>query len=167
MSQRSPGNEVPARFERMSITDPIAVALTEDLQAEYVIRYGGRDDTPYQPEEFAAPLGAFFVGYLGDRPVATGAWRFRPDVAALGCTRAAEVKRMYVAAAVRRAGLGRALLLHLEGDARAAGADVMVLETGEVQPEAIALYLAMGYATVEGFGYYRDDPRVRYFGRAL
>ena len=59
---------------------------------------------------------------------------------------AAEIKRMYVAPAGRRTGLARAMLAHLETTALAAGADVMVLETGTEQPEAIALYESSGYA---------------------
>ena len=41
------------------------------------------------------------------------------------------------------------------------GADVMVLETGLKQPEAIALYESSGYQPVQGYGYYRDSPLVR------
>jgi hypothetical protein len=36
-----------------------------------------------------------------------------------------------------------------------------------VQPEAIALYLSSGYTPVPGFGYYRDSPLSRCFGRLL
>ena len=35
----------------------------------------------------------------------------------------------------------------------------MVLETGDAQPEAIALYTRAGYVPVEKFGYYRGSPR--------
>ena len=41
------------------------------------------------------------------------------------------------------------------------------LETGNKQPEAIALYLSAGYTEVPGFGYYRDSASSRYFGREL
>ena len=47
------------------------------------------------------------------------------------------------------------MLAHLEATAAEAGADVMVLETGLAQPEAIALYASSGYEPVEGFGYYQ------------
>ena len=47
---------------------------------------------------------------------------------------------MYVVPPSRRTGLGRQVLAHLESTARAAGAELMVLETGTDQPEA-ALYL--------------------------
>ena len=74
---------------------------------------------------------------------------------------------MYVVPAARGRGLARGLLAALEGSARQAGADVMVLETGTAQPEAIGLYESSGYVPVEGFGYYRDSPFVRYLGKLL
>jgi GNAT superfamily N-acetyltransferase len=148
-------------------TDPDAVRLIDQVQAEYVVRYGGPDETPLDPAMFDPPTGVFFVGYRAGDPVAMGGWRMRQDVTALGCHRAAEIKRMYVAPEVRRTGLARALLAHLEDTAREAGADVMVLETGLRQPEAIALYESAGYVPVEGFGYYKDFPNARYFGKRL
>jgi ribosomal protein S18 acetylase RimI-like enzyme len=74
---------------------------------------------------------------------------------------------MYVVTDARRAGFARMLLGHLESTARAAGADVMVLETGLRQPEAIGLYTSSGYQPVDEFGYYKDFPNARYFGRLL
>jgi hypothetical protein len=59
------------------------------------------------------------------------------------------------------------MLEHLESAARAAGAEVMILETGTAQPEAMALYVAAGYEPVEPFGLYRDSPRNRCYGRRL
>src|SRR5690349_20011836 len=59
----------------LPITHPDAERLVEEVQQEYVVRYGGRDETPLQPGYFDSPQGAFFVVYLDWRPVATGAWR--------------------------------------------------------------------------------------------
>lgn len=155
------------RIERLPITHPDAHRLVEEVQEEYVVRYGGRDETPIDPAYFTEPLGAFFVGYLHDVPVATGAWRRRTDVVVDGSSATAEVKRMYVAAPGRRRGLARAMLAHLEDTARLAGAEVMVLETGIRQPEAISLYESSGYRPVPGFGFYRDSPISRCFARSL
>ena len=55
------------------ITHPDAALLVEEVQEEYVVRYGGRDETPIDPTYFEEPAGAFFVGYLDDVPVVTGA----------------------------------------------------------------------------------------------
>ena len=97
----------------------------------------------------------------------TGAWRMRTDVEVDGTRRTAEVKRMYVAPGARRAGLARAMLTHLEDTARASGAEVMVLETGMRQPEAITLYQSAGYTRVPGFGYYADAPRALFYGKSF
>ena len=152
---------------RHPITHPDAARLVEEVQQEYVVRYGGRDETPLEPGYFDSPQGAFFVGYLDGMPVATGAWRRRRDVLVDGTDNSAEIKRMYVTAEARGRGLARAMLAHLEETARAAGADLMVLETGLAQPEAIALYESSGYAPIPGFGFYKDAPLARCFARRL
>jgi GNAT superfamily N-acetyltransferase len=151
-----------ARFE-----DPDAQALVAEVQEEYTLRYGGPDSTPLEPGTFDPPRGAFFLGRVDGVPVAMGGWRRRSDVPAFGRSAAAEVKRMYVAPAARRRGFARLLLGHLEETAREAGADLMVLETGSMQPEAIAMYTAAGYQRIADFGHYSWSPLVRCFGKPL
>jgi GNAT superfamily N-acetyltransferase len=156
--------------DRVPITHPDAVLLVEQVQEEYVVRYGGRDESPIDAAEFEDPTGMFFLGRLDGAPVVTGAWRRRPDVSlagTAGTTRTAEVKRMYVAPPARGLGLARRMLAHLEDTARAAGIEAFVLETGMRQPEAIALYASSGYARIPGFGYYRESPLSRCFGKPL
>ena len=152
---------------RVPFGHPHALRLIDEVQQEYVGRYGGMDETPLEHAMFDPPRGSFFVGYLGEVPVASGAWRMRDDVAALGSTRTAEVKRMYVAPAARGRGLARALLAHLEATAVEAGAEVAVLETGIQQPEAIALYVSSGYTPVPKFGFYAGSPLSRCYGKRL
>jgi len=155
------------RLAAVDFADRDTQALVAEVQAEYTLRYGGPDVSPIEDGAFAAPLGAFFLGYVDDVPVAMGGWRMRSDVHPWGCSSAAEVKRMFVAPAARRLGFGLDVLTHLERTAADAGADVMVLETGTVQPEAIAMYEAAGYEPVEAFGYYAWSPLSRCFGKRL
>lgn len=145
---------------------PDAMALIDRVQQEYVERYGGPDESPVDPGMFEPPGGLFLVGYADGVPVATGAWRASP-VRVLGGERAAEIKRMYVVPAARRRGHSRRVLAKLEETAAAVGYDVLVLETGLRQPEAIALYTGAGYVEVERFGYYKDSPLSRYLGKRL
>ncbi|GAA5144640.1 GNAT family N-acetyltransferase [Nocardioides marinquilinus] len=154
------------RIEQAGYGDPDVVRLVAAVQEEYVERYGGPDETPLDPLMFVPPAGSFFVGYEDGEPVAMGAWR-RREVPALGATDPAEIKRMYVVPPARGRGHARAVLAHLETTAAAAGVDALVLETGEAQPEAIALYESAGYVPVAGFGLYRDSPLSRYYGRRL
>ena len=94
---------------------------------------------------FEPPAGSFFVGYLGDEPVATG----RGGVATSRCSapRAPPRSSGCTSPPAPAAGAGRRLMLaHLERTAAASGAVAMVLETGTKQPEAIALYESSGYS---------------------
>lgn len=146
---------------------PDATRLIDDVQAEYVVRYGGRDESPLDPLMFDPPHGTFLVGYLDAVPVTTGAWRRRTDLEALGTTVLAELKRMYVVPAARGAGHARAVLAELERTAAEAGIEALVLETGLRQPEAIELYTSSGYAEIPSFGHYRESPLNRCFARRL
>lgn len=154
------------RIERVGYGHPDAARLIDEVQAEYVERYGGPDEGPIDPLMFDPPHGSFFVGYLDDVPVAMGAWRRRP-VEAFDTEATAEIKRMYVVRAARGQGHARRILAHLEETARASGIEALVLETGLHQPEAIALYESAGYTPIPAFGHYRDSPLCRCFGRSL
>lgn len=145
---------------------PDAVALVERVQQEYVERYGSPDESPVEPEMFDPPEGIFLVAYVDGAPVGTGAWR-RSPVLALGGSRAAEIKRMYVVPEHRGAGLARRVLAALEDSAAAAGCDLLVLETGLKQPEAIALYESTGYVLIPSFGHYCGSELSRCFGKRL
>ncbi|MGW0228656.1 GNAT family N-acetyltransferase [Actinopolymorpha singaporensis] len=144
---------------------PDAQTLTEQVQQEYVVRYGGIDRSPIDPREFDPPTGLFLVGYLDGRPVGCAGWRTPPYT--LLWPGDAEVKRMYVAPEARGRGLARRMLAALERDAAAAGKTRMVLETGLGQPEAITLYLSAGYAPIPSFGLHRDSPGNRCYARSL
>jgi GNAT superfamily N-acetyltransferase len=146
--------------------DPDAVALVARVQEEYVERYGGPDETPVDPTMFDPPDGLFLVAYLDGVPVGTGAWR-RSPVRALGRSSSAEIKRMYVVPEHRGRGLARRILAELEATAAATGCDLIVLETGLMQPEAIGLYESSGYLPIAGFGHYADSELNRCFAKRL
>lgn len=150
-----------------ALDHPDVARLVAQLQAEYVTIYGGPDGTPMSADQFAPPAGGFLVAYAGGEAVAMGGWRFRADVTGADGVRPAEIKRMYVVAAARRTGLARRVLAALEDDARAAGADVMVLETGTPQPGAEEFYRSAGYTDTVRFGHYADQPHTVYLQRVL
>ncbi len=138
---------------------PDSTQLIAQVQAEYVRRYGGADATPLEAAEFAPPRGLFLARYLDGKAVACGGWRT--------CGADAEIKRMYVAAHARGRGIARAVLACLEDTARAAGADWLVLETGQRQPEALALYRSSGYVDVPHFGTYADARLAVHLGKRM
>jgi GNAT superfamily N-acetyltransferase len=146
---------------------PDAVLLTEEVQQEYVRRYGGIDETVMHPEHFVAPHGVFVVGYLDGVAVACGGWRAKDSSSPYLRDGDAELKRMFVVPAARGRGLSRLMLRHLEAGALAAGRRRVVLETGTEQPEAVALYKSEGYVPITKFGVYRDSPESICLGKEL
>ncbi|SDQ76486.1 GNAT family N-acetyltransferase [Quadrisphaera sp. DSM 44207] len=154
----SPGGLV---LEDASYDSDLVQELVREVQAEYVVRYGGEDATPLRSEEFtAAQGGAFVVARVGEQVVGCAGVRARgPGVA--------ELKRLYVRATQRRRGHARQLLRAVEERARALGATRLVLETGSEQPEALAMYAAEGYAPVAAFGHYATSPTSRHLGKDL
>jgi len=70
----------------------------------------------------------------------------------------AEVKRVFVDPAARGAGVAGSLLRAIEESALEQGIRVLQLETGEPQPEAIALYTKVGFQRIPRFGQYTNDP---------
>lgn len=136
---------------------PDAVKLNDLVQLEYAERYGDEGDiTPLDATMFDPPRGLYLLAYdEQERPLATGGWRSQDRNDQGYSDGDAEIKRMFVIPEGRGRGLARRILAALEADARAAGRTRMVLETGDQQPEAIALYTSSGYAVCEKFGHYR------------
>ncbi|MFD3541786.1 GNAT family N-acetyltransferase [Streptomyces sp. NPDC058662] len=148
---------------------PDAVKLNDQVQLEYRERYEGEgDETFLDPAMFSPPNGLYLLAYdAAGSPVASGGWR-RQDRNEEGYADGdAELKRMFVVREARGMGLARRILAELEEDARAAGRVRMALETGDQQPEAIALYLSSGYAPADKFGYYRFHDSSRCMSKLL
>ncbi|MEU5401035.1 GNAT family N-acetyltransferase [Streptomyces sp. NPDC005963] len=150
---------------------PDAVKLNDEVQLEYVQRYGDGegDETPLDASMFQPPSGTYLIAYDDEgHPVATGGWRSQDRNDEGYEDGDAELKRMYVIVEARGRGLARQMLAALEADARAAGRTRMVLETGDQQPEAIALYASSGYRISEKkFGHYRAYESSRCFVKPL
>ena len=122
--------------------------------------YGGPDRTPMLATEFAAPSGAFLLVVRDGVTVGCAGLRRHDE-------QTAELKRMYVRVAYRRQGLARLLLDAVEERARRLGYRQLILETGVLQPQAMALYASHGYGQVETFGHHTESPNSRAFLKAL
>ncbi|WP_341719515.1 GNAT family N-acetyltransferase [Micromonospora sp. FIMYZ51] len=142
---------------------PVAQRLITAALADLGARYGGSgDETPVAAAEFVPPAGAFLVARLDGEPVGCGGWRSH---GADGDT--AELKRMYTAPQARGRGVARAVLAAIERSAREHGRKRIILECGDRQPEAIAMYTAAGYQRIPNFGFYADAPGCLSFARPL
>ena len=139
---------------------PAASALVRNLLIDLNERYGPGDFEAVDPITFAPPTGIFLVAWDGEVPAACGGFK-RVNAGT------AEVKRMYVAPAHRRQGLARGILTALEERALKAGYQVLRLETGTLQPEAIELYRAAGFEVIPPFPPYAADPTSVCFAKEL
>lgn len=161
MTAVTSGQSPVLQFVEVSVDDPRSIELIGEVQQVYRRLYGGEDDSPMSSDEFDSPSGIFLLAMdpKGHPIGCVGLRRHEEHVA--------EIKRMYVRPEYRRHGYARALLVAAEDRARLLGYTGIVLETGQVQPEAMALYEGHGYQPIPGFGHYRCAPRSRSFGRDL
>jgi GNAT superfamily N-acetyltransferase len=153
-------NGAVASLQALPYDDPLAQHLVERVQQEYVERYGGPDAAAVDPAEFRPPAGVFLVAEIDGVPAGCGAWRALPSAEA-------EIKRVYVEPAFRRQGLARLIVAALEDGAARAGHRSVVLNTGQQQPEALALYARLGYSSVPGYGIYACAPDAVFLGKEL
>ena len=118
-----------------------------------------RSDAGSGASTMTAPRGTFLVALTEDGAVVgCGGVHAHDDDTA-------EVKRMWIHAAWRGAGLGRRLLVALEQHAAALGYTRVVLDTNAELIEAIAMYESAGYSPTEQ---YNDNPYAqRWFTKSL
>ena len=158
---RATVEDVQFTLQRVPYASPEAQALCAEVQAEYVSRYGDGDLTVLADGDFDPPSGDFLIAYdQTGEPVGCGGWR------TLGQDDA-EMKRVYVRESSRRRGLARQLVAAIEASAAEAGRKRLVLETGPRQPEAIAMYRALGYSPVVPFGVYAKYDDSLHLGKEL
>jgi ribosomal protein S18 acetylase RimI-like enzyme len=155
------------RLRQVLYEHPDVASLERAAQRFYVQIYGSPDETPFRTADFTPPHGAFFVGYLNGEAVAMGGWRFRTPGVPRMARQPAEIRRMFVQEGVRGRGYARIVLAALEASAVAAGADWMLLETGQPQVAAVGLYRSSGYVDVERFGHYAASEMALNLGRPL
>ena len=139
-----------------------------ELFREYVDRLGidlafqGFDAELAQlPGKYAPPRGDLLLAG-GNSGEALGCVGLRP----LDVLGACEVKRLYVRAAARGAGVGQALMSSVVERATALGYRQAMLDTLPWMSSAIAIYRAQGFAPIPP---YWDNavPGIIYFGKRL
>ena len=138
-------------LESVSWDDPRAVELRRQMDAEMTVRYAN-PGAPPEPAEITARRNASLAVDPADvratvlvldadgTPLAHAVLReLRGDW---------EVKRVIVSEAARGRGVGRTLMARLEDLAREAGVPRLILQTGNRQPDAVALYEKIGYTPI-------------------
>ena len=136
---------------------PDAAALVRELEDHLASRYPAESRHGLSVGQLVDQGVHFFVLRADGIPAGCGgvllvsAGDGEPD-------RYAEIKRMYTRPVHRGKGYGRQVLNHLIAHARGEGFDLVRLETGIEQVEAIRLYESVGFRPCPPFGPYREDP---------
>jgi GNAT superfamily N-acetyltransferase len=130
---------------------PDVQALCAAQQAEMHGIYGEADIGPTREAPMFEPPDGVFLVLRDDDGRAVGCG----GVARFDETRS-ELKRMFVVPEARGRGLGRRLLVELEEEARQLGYVGVVLETGDLQPEALGLYRSSGYEPIPCYPPYSE-----------
>jgi putative acetyltransferase len=87
------------------------------------------------------------VAYINEEVVGCGAFKEYD-------TNTVEIKRMFVQPSFRGKGIAQQVLAELEIWAKENNYNACILETGKKQPEAIGLYLKVGYKIIPSYGQY-------------
>ena len=132
--------------QRTNSDHPDFIELVKRLDAELAIR-DGEDHAFYAQFNKIGNIRYAVVVYEDEIPIACGAIKdFGPGTA--------EIKRMYVMPGSRKKGIASKILTELEKWAGELSYSKCILETGKVQPEAIALYHKNGYKLIPNYGQY-------------
>jgi GNAT superfamily N-acetyltransferase len=137
-----------------------ARALIDELDAHLIPQYPIESHHGYAVDKLIRENVAFFV--------------IRQDGRAAGCggillvgSEYGEIKRMYVRPAFRGKGLSKLMLEHLAAYALEHGVNLLRLETGIHQREAISLYERTGFVQIPPFGPYPVDPLSRCYEKRI
>jgi putative acetyltransferase len=126
-------------------------ALVRELDAYMIALYPAESNHLIDIETLAGPDVRFFTARRMTEPLGCGAIMLKPGYA--------EVKRVYVSPRARGLGLGRLIVERLERESVANRLQLIRLETGTLQPEALALFISKGFVRCGPFGDYpTDDP---------
>jgi DNA-binding MarR family transcriptional regulator/GNAT superfamily N-acetyltransferase len=123
-------------------------AYFSELAARFEEGFEPRQSISEREQELTPPAGYLFVARLDGRAVGCGALKVDDG-------KSGEIKRVWIAEAVRGLGLGRRILGTLEGKARELGLATLRLDTNRVLHEAQRLYRTSGYRDIDRFN---DNP---------
>ena len=149
------------RIKQQRPDSPEALQLLSELDVDlHRHPYPPQSRHAFSVDQLLREEVAFFVTLYDDESAGCGGIKIFPS-------KYGEVKRMYVRPKHRGLGLGKAMLDHLAEYARKQGVDLLRLETGIYQVEAVGLYERHGFLRRAPFGEYREDPLSVYLEKQL
>jgi putative acetyltransferase len=133
-------------LQRTNSSHPDFHLLIPLLDKDLVDRYGELQ-TIYDQYNHIIDINTVIIAYHHNAPVGCGCFKQIDE-------HSVEIKRMFVKPDARGLGIASAILSQLELWAWENGFSYTVLETGDKQHEAIALYQKLGYAIIPNYGQY-------------
>ncbi|MBN8878925.1 MAG: GNAT family N-acetyltransferase [Sphingobacteriales bacterium] len=130
-------------LKRTNNKDPDFLYLIPLLDKDLRSRYQALQDV-YDQHNIVVNVDTVVIAYGGGQAVGCGCFKKLNDSTV-------EIKRMYVKPEYRRQGISSAVLNELETWALESGYSEAVLETGNQQDEAIALYKKQGYEVIPNY----------------
>ena len=139
-------------FEHTDGTNKDFVGLCHELDAYLNDIVGGEENrAEYIPYNSLDDIHDAFVVYDGEQAVGCAAIKRYDD-------ESAEVKRVFIREEYRGQGISKRLMELLEQTAREQGYSSLILESGEILAEAMALYRRIGFQVIPNYGPYADMP---------
>lgn len=137
-------------FEHTDGSNQDFVSLCHELDA-YLNHIVGGEENRAQYIPYNSPDGIHdaFVAYDGDIAFGCAAFKRYDD-------KTAEVKRVFIREEYRGQGISKKLMKLLEQTAKEQGYSGLILESGEILTEAMALYRKIGYRVIPNYGQYKD-----------
>ena len=137
-------------IKRTEASDPDFPQLITQLNLELRETYGDIQSV-YERYNQVQNLDTVVIAYVNDIPAGCGCFKkFDADTV--------EIKRLFVKQSERGQGIAFNILGELEIWAKEDGYSAAVLETGDKQLEAIALYEKAGYMITPNYGQYSGMP---------
>lgn len=136
------------RLNRTDSNDKDFLFLADLLNKELTAIYGDIQ-VEYEQYNRLGHIETVLVIYHNELPVACGCFK-QYDA------KTAEIKRMFVLNEHRRKGIAAQILNELEYWAKQAGFIQIILETGNRQPDSIALYTKAGYQQIANYEPYME-----------
>ena len=133
-------------LQRSNSSNPDFRFLIPLLDKELADRYGELQAV-YDQYNQIINIDTVIIAYRDDTPVGCGCFKQIDE-------HSVEIKRMFVKPGERGKGIASAILSGLELWAWENGFSYTLLETGDKQHEAIALYQKLGYNTIPNYGQY-------------
>ncbi len=141
--------------------NPDAILLISELENHLASRYPAESRHGFSVEKLVAEGVPFFLIRTEEgAPAGCGGVKLVDG-------EYGELKRMYVRPEFRGSGFAKRILDHLAAYAQAHGINLLRLETGIHQQEAIGLYEGWGFRRIPPFGPYTDDPLSRCYEKRL